>query len=45
VVCSAERIVFVPGLGVDARAVAAADESQVALTWLPRRSGRATAAG
>jgi tRNA(Ile)-lysidine synthase len=36
VVCSAERIVFVPGLGIDARAVAAADVPQVALAWLPR---------
>jgi len=36
VVCDAERIVFVPGLGIDARALAAAGEPQVALTWLPR---------
>ena len=36
VVCDAERIVFVPGLGIDARARAAAGEPQVALTWLPR---------
>jgi len=36
VVCNADRIVFVPGLGIDARAQAAAGEAQVALTWLPR---------
>jgi tRNA(Ile)-lysidine synthase len=36
VVCDSDRIVFVPGLGIDARALAAAGEPQLALTWLPR---------
>jgi tRNA(Ile)-lysidine synthase len=49
VLCSADHVVFVPGLGIDARAVAAAGHAQVALTWLPalaRRPGRApTGAG
>ena len=36
IVCDADRIVYVPGLGIDARALAAAGEPQVALTWLPR---------
>ena len=35
VVCNDGLTVFVPGLGVDARARAAAGEAQVALTWLP----------
>jgi len=35
VVCSDGMTVFVPGLGVDSRARAAAGEAQVALAWLP----------
>jgi tRNA(Ile)-lysidine synthase len=35
IVCRDGVIVFVPGLGIDARARAAAGEAQVALTWLP----------
>jgi tRNA(Ile)-lysidine synthase len=35
------RIVFVPGLGIDARALAATDEAQVSLTWLPAEAPRA----
>ena len=35
VLCVDERIVFVAGLGVDARALAASGEPQLALTWLP----------
>jgi tRNA(Ile)-lysidine synthase len=34
-VCRDGVTVFVPGLGIDARARAAAGEAQVALTWLP----------
>lgn len=44
VLCVGDRIVFVAGLGIDARAIAAPGEPQVALTWLPRpappRSGK-----
>jgi len=35
IVCRDGVTVFVPGLGVDARACAAAGEAQVGLTWLP----------
>jgi len=35
IVCSNGETVFVPGLGVDARARAEAGEAQVAITWLP----------
>jgi tRNA(Ile)-lysidine synthase len=35
VLCSGGQLVFVPGLGIDARALAGAGEAQVALTWLP----------
>ena len=35
IVCRDGVPVFVPGLGIDARAIAAAGEAQVALTWLP----------
>lgn len=35
VVCSDDAIVYVSGLGIDARALAAPGEVQVALTWLP----------
>ena len=35
IVCRDGAIVFVPGLGVDARARAAAGEAQVGLSWLP----------
>jgi len=35
IVCRGGTTVFVPGLGVDARALASAGEAQVALTWLP----------
>jgi tRNA(Ile)-lysidine synthase len=35
VVCRDGVTVFVPGLGIDARARAAAGEAQLALTWLP----------
>ena len=35
IVCRDGVTVFVPGLGVDARARAAAGEAQVGLTWLP----------
>ena len=34
VFCCEGRIVFVPGLGIDARFLAAAGEPQIALTWL-----------
>jgi tRNA(Ile)-lysidine synthase len=36
IVCSADVPVFVPELGIDARARAAAGEPQVGLVWLPR---------
>lgn len=35
IVCRDGVPVFVPGLGIDARALAPAGEAQVALTWLP----------
>ncbi len=35
VVCSEDAIVYVSGLGIDARALAAPGEVQVALTWVP----------
>lgn len=35
VACVDDRIVFVRGLGIDARAIAAPGEPQLALTWLP----------
>src|SRR5664279_3694543 len=35
IVCADEVIVFVPGLGIDARALAPAGTVQVALEWLP----------
>ena len=35
VACVDDRIVFVAGLGIDARAIAAPGEPQLALTWLP----------
>ena len=35
IVCRDGVTVFVPGLGVDARACAAAGEAQIGLTWLP----------
>jgi tRNA(Ile)-lysidine synthase len=35
IVCSDGVVVFVPGLGVDARARASAGEAQIGLTWLP----------
>jgi tRNA(Ile)-lysidine synthase len=35
VVCSGGAVVFVPGLGIDARALAAAGEAQVSIRWLP----------
>ena len=35
ILCSDGLIVFVPGLGLDARARAAPGETQVAVTWLP----------
>jgi tRNA(Ile)-lysidine synthase len=35
IVCSDGVTVFVPGLGIDARARAAAGEAQVGLAWLP----------
>jgi tRNA(Ile)-lysidine synthase len=37
VLCRDDRIVFVPGLGIDARARAVAGEPQVVFAWLPRR--------
>ena len=37
VFCHEGRIVFVPGLGIDARAVTAPGDDQVSLAWLPRR--------
>ena len=36
IVYRGEGIVFVPGLGIDARAVAAEGEAQVLLAWVPR---------
>ncbi len=36
VLCHAGLVVFVPGLGIDARAVAAPGEVQLSLLWLPR---------
>ncbi|HZW76330.1 MAG TPA: TilS substrate C-terminal domain-containing protein, partial [Caldimonas sp.] len=33
-------VVFVAGLGIDARAVAAEGEAQVAIAWLPADAGR-----
>jgi len=35
IVCRDGVTVFVPGLGLDARARADGSEAQVALTWLP----------
>ena len=35
VVCSEDRLAYVPGLGIDARLRAAAGNAQVSLTWLP----------
>ena len=35
IVCSGDAIVYVPGLGIDARAVADVGEAQVGLEWLP----------
>jgi tRNA(Ile)-lysidine synthase len=35
IVCRAGQPVFVPGLGIDARALAGAGEPQVAFAWLP----------
>ena len=35
VLCDGETLVFVAGLGIDARAVAAIGDAQVSLTWLP----------
>lgn len=40
IVCRDDVPVFVPGLGVDARALAAAGQAQVALVWLPGRGRR-----
>ena len=37
VLCRDDLTVFVPGLGIDARARAVAGEPQVAFAWLPRR--------
>jgi tRNA(Ile)-lysidine synthase len=36
IVCSEGALVYVPGLGIDARSLGAPGEAQVALTWLPR---------
>jgi tRNA(Ile)-lysidine synthase len=35
IVCLGERVVYVPGLGIDARSLAPPGEAQVALAWLP----------
>ncbi len=35
VLCSGEVLVFVPGLGIDARVLAEAGDAQVAIAWLP----------
>jgi tRNA(Ile)-lysidine synthase len=35
IIAAGELIVFVPGLGIDARAMAKADEPQLAIRWLP----------
>jgi tRNA(Ile)-lysidine synthase len=35
VVCRDGDLVFVPGLGLDARALADVDEAQVTIEWLP----------
>ena len=37
VLCADGRTVFVPGLGLDARALATPGEAQVSLAWRPRR--------
>ncbi|HEX4236055.1 MAG TPA: TilS substrate C-terminal domain-containing protein [Caldimonas sp.] len=44
IVCNEDNAtVFVPGLGIDARAVASSGHAQVALAWLPGRgAGRAS---
>ena len=38
IACSGEAVVFVPGLGLDARAVTKPGVPQVALAWLPARA-------
>ena len=45
IVCIDGEPAFVPGLGVDARVVAAAGEPQVTFTWLPCRRARRSPRG